>query len=148
MAKKCVKTFIKRGQEIKKESLKPNGIYAVRYALPAEIAARYGTVQEQWGLVQTDKDGMIVRTWNVDIHNAMDSTENHQPWFDSLTFFRSSAMERQFIESYDRWILDHIHFTERLENTEADMVALESRFTHKLSYPLHRIADWIINKFK
>ena len=126
MAKKCVKTFIKRGQEIQKESLKPNGIYAVRYALPAEIAARYGTVQEQWGLVQTDKEGMIVRTWNVDNYNVMDSTENHQPWFENMTFFRSSQMERQFVEYYDRWLIDHIRFTNSIEKAESDMAALEA----------------------
>lgn len=144
MAKTCTKTFIKRGQEIKKENLKANGIYAVRYVLPAAIAAQYNTVQEQWGLVQLDKESVIIRTWNVDDYNEISSTSNHQPWFNNLTFFRSSAMERQFIGYYDKWLGDHIYFTDKLEHMSSNLIALEAMFKHKLSHPMHRFADFVI----
>lgn len=151
MAKTCTKTFIKRGQEIKKENLKGNGIYAVRYSLPAEIAALYSTVQEQWGIVCLDAEKKICMTWNVDAYNCVDSSTNHQPWADNLTYFRSSQMERQFIEYHNAWINDHVKYEKKLADVLMKLESLEYDFRRTMSHPLHRIADKIIaliNKLK
>ena len=147
MGKTCVKSFVKRGQEVKKENLKAGGIYAVRYVLPAEVAAKYGTVQEQWGLVQLNGEGVIMRTWNVDEYNVMSDTDKHEAWVESLTYFRSSQMERQFVEYYDRWLMDHVKFSLRIEKVEREFLSFQSMMSRILRHPLHRLAEWLIGLF-
>lgn len=151
MAKTRTKTFIKRGQEIKKENLKPNGIYAVHYVLPAEVAALYSTVQEQWGIVELDADKNILTTWNVNAYNAFDSSAILQRWVGGMTYFRSSQMERQFFEFHNSWVNDHVKYEKRLQDNTKQIVALEYEFRRTMSHPLHKIADKIIafiNKLK
>lgn len=140
MAKTCTKTFIKRGQEIKKEALKSNGIYAVRYCLPAEVASLSNTTQEQWGIVML-KDGMVRISWNIDVHNMMSVGNLTQPWAENLTYFRSAEMEREFLTNYDMMVDEHIKHEKKLRELTMKLDNVQTHFDRLMAHPFHKIAE-------
>lgn len=90
-----VRTFTNRGKRaLTLEELKPNGVYAVRFALTPELAEEWNTKKhEQWAIVMLDSKCQVRRHWNLTQPNGW---SNSRVDTTSLKLFKTSVMERQF----------------------------------------------------
>lgn len=142
------KTIIKRGKNpLAVESMQPLSIYSVRRVLSEEESEVWHTkVYEQWGLLLTDEEGKVYRSWNVVAHNVWRRGEID---LSSVKVFYASALELRLFGEMNSVMhlqseLSKFKSMLAIERDEKEELRQEVKFYY--NHWLHRFVDMVIGR--
>lgn len=128
----------KYGKEIKKEDLKPHGIYMVHYKLSKEIAELRSVDEFQWGIIVLDHQGIVARNYNV--RTPHEWSVVRVDLNKGLHVFEPSKEDRDFAEN----AMKVVNLESRLKRLQDSMDEKVKYYQKRQGHWLHKFVDWFI----
>lgn len=130
---KNYRTIIRRGDEIQKEKLNPNGIYAVAYKVEADADSHWGIICMECGRIRHSYNVTVINGWSF--HKQDDEITI------DLHYFACTEMEHYFaLQTKDYERLDKVcqAYKDLYNESEMQLDDIQGSLLHQLAEKLRK----------